>query len=72
MPPRDFDLDIQAIRKRLEREGWRIRPSKGPHDIYVYEGGPNVAVPRGRGDLSPGTARAIARNAGWLDGSKTP
>ncbi|MFC0369226.1 type II toxin-antitoxin system HicA family toxin [Methylobacterium isbiliense] len=69
MPPRDFDLDIQAIRRRLEREGWRLRPSKGPPDIFVLPGGPNVAVPRGRGDLSPGTARAIARNAGWLEGS---
>jgi predicted RNA binding protein YcfA (HicA-like mRNA interferase family) len=68
MPPRDFDLDIQAIRRRLEREGWTIRPSKGPHDIFVKPGRPLVAVPRGRGDLSPGTARAIARNAGWLDG----
>ncbi|MFC5554879.1 type II toxin-antitoxin system HicA family toxin [Methylobacterium iners] len=72
MPPRDFDLDIQAIRKRLEREGWRIRPSRGPHDIYVRPGRPNVAVPRGCGNLAPGTARAIARNAGWLDGSETP
>ncbi|WP_407524404.1 type II toxin-antitoxin system HicA family toxin [Methylobacterium oryzisoli] len=69
MPPRDFDLDIQAIRRRLEREGWRLRPSKGPHDIYVLPGRPNVAVPRGRGDLPPGTARAIARQAGWLEGS---
>ncbi|WP_375456277.1 type II toxin-antitoxin system HicA family toxin [uncultured Methylobacterium sp.] len=72
MPPRDFDLDILVIRKRLEREGWQIRPSKGPHDIYVRPGRPTVAVPRGRGDLSPGTARAIARNAGWLDGNTRP
>jgi predicted RNA binding protein YcfA (HicA-like mRNA interferase family) len=55
MPPRDFDLDIRAIRHRLEREGWRIRPSKGPHDIYVHPSKPgHVAVPRGRGDLPPG------------------
>lgn len=66
MPPRDFDLDIRAIRKRLESEGWTIRPSKGPHDIYTMPGRPLVAVPRGRGDLPPGTARSIARNAGWL------
>ncbi|WP_438344531.1 type II toxin-antitoxin system HicA family toxin [Methylorubrum populi] len=69
MPPRDFELDIQTIRRRLEQEGWQLRPSRGPHDIYVLPGRPHVAVPRGRGQLSPGTARAIARNAGWLDGS---
>jgi len=69
MPPRDFDLDIQAIRKRLEREGWKLRPSKGPHDVYALPGRPSVALPRGRGDLPPGTARSIARNAGWLDRS---
>ncbi|HEX8167467.1 MAG TPA: type II toxin-antitoxin system HicA family toxin [Beijerinckiaceae bacterium] len=67
MPPRDFDLDIRAIRQRLDREGWRIRPSKGPHDIYVHPSKPgHVAVPRGRGDLSPGTARGIAILAGWI------
>ncbi|GJD61506.1 type II toxin-antitoxin system HicA family toxin [Methylobacterium frigidaeris] len=72
MPPRAFDLDIQAIQRRLEREGWRIRPSKGPYDIYMMPGRPHVAVPRGRGSLPPGTARSIARNAGWLDGSEEP
>lgn len=67
MPPRDFDLDIQAIRRRLEREGWRLRSSKrGPHDIYAHPDKPGkVPVPRGRGDLAPGTARVIARLAGW-------
>ena len=72
MPPRDFDLDLKKIRQRLETEGWQLRPSKGPHDIYTLPGRPLVAVPRGRGDLSPGTARAIARNAGWLGGSERP
>ncbi|TXM68888.1 type II toxin-antitoxin system HicA family toxin [Methylobacterium sp. WL103] len=69
MPPRDFDLDIQAIRRRLEREGWMTRPFKGPHDIYAHpERAGTVAVPRGRGDLPAGTARSIARAAGWTKG----
>jgi predicted RNA binding protein YcfA (HicA-like mRNA interferase family) len=67
MPPRDFEVDLRAIRLRLDREGWRTRPSKGPHEIYVHPSKPgHVAVPRGRGDLPVGTARAIAISAGWV------
>ena len=73
MPPRDFDLDIREIRRRLEREGWTVRPSKGPHDVYVRTGEKGfVTVPRGRGDLAPGTARGIALSAGWLKGKGRP
>ncbi|KQT50427.1 hypothetical protein ASG52_06305 [Methylobacterium sp. Leaf456] len=66
MPPRDFDLDLQAIRRRLEREGWRIVKSRGGHDVYRHaDRMHHIAVPRGRGDLPVGTARSIARAAGW-------
>ena len=67
MPPRDFDLDIRAICRRLKEEGWSVRVARGDHDVYkhpVKQG--RVAVPRGRGDLPLGTARNIARSAGWL------
>jgi predicted RNA binding protein YcfA (HicA-like mRNA interferase family) len=70
MPPRDFDLDIRAIRRRLEREGWFVKKSSGEHDIYRHrEKYGRIPVPRGRGDLPPGTARNIAVMAGWI-GSK--
>lgn len=72
MPPRDFDLDIQAIRRRLEREGWSLTKLAGAHDVYKHPGlDGRIPVPRGRGDLPVGTARNIAREAGWLKRSKT-
>jgi predicted RNA binding protein YcfA (HicA-like mRNA interferase family) len=41
--------------------------ASGPHDIYAHgEKTGHIAVPRGRGDLPLGTARSIARAAGWL------
>ncbi|WP_197031035.1 type II toxin-antitoxin system HicA family toxin [Methylobacterium sp. 10] len=67
MPPRTFDLDIRAIRKRLEGEGWTVRVATGDHDVYKHPQKPGrIPVPRGRGDLPLGAARNIARSAGWL------
>lgn len=62
MPPRDFDLDIQAIRRRLEREGWSVTKLAGAHEVYKHsvQNG-RIPVPRGRGDLPVGTARSMAR-----------
>ena len=61
-----LDLDIRRIRMRLEREGWVAREG-GDHSVFKPPARPGrVVVPRGRGDLAPGTARNIARDAGWL------
>jgi predicted RNA binding protein YcfA (HicA-like mRNA interferase family) len=51
---------------RLEREGWRNRGGKR-HDVFTNPRrvGVIIVVPRHR-TLSPGVARNIARNAGWL------
>ena len=68
MPPRDFELDIQGVRRRLEREGWVVRRASGAHDVYVHNGKPGrIPVPRGRGDLPTGTAHNIAKTAGWIE-----
>ena len=68
MPPRDFDLDLIAIRARLEQEGWTMKRG-GDHDIYRHpEKRGRIPVPRGRGDLPLGTARSIAAAAGWIGG----
>jgi predicted RNA binding protein YcfA (HicA-like mRNA interferase family) len=66
MPPRDFDLDLVAIRARLAREGWHVRNGGREHDVYKHAEKPGrIPVPRGRGDLPFGTAKSIAVAAGW-------
>ena len=51
-----------ARRKDLQREieggGYRLRPGRGPHDVYVKPGSPNIVLPRGR-NISPGVTRQI-------------
>ena len=61
-----LERDIQRIRSRLMREGWTVIPSRGPHEKFRHpERSDAVIIPRGRGDLPTGTARSIARAAGW-------
>jgi mRNA interferase HicA len=52
------------VAARLKREGWLERHG-GDHDVYKHPNKPGrIVVPRHR-ELSPGVARAIARQAGW-------
>lgn len=61
-----IERDLMKIRQRLEREGWDKR-DEGKHIVYTHQERPGrVVVPKGRGDLATGTARSIAKVAGWL------
>jgi len=61
-----FDTLQAKVAARLEREGWMVRHG-GDHDIYKHAERPGrIVLPRHR-ILSPGVARAIARQAGWLE-----
>jgi predicted RNA binding protein YcfA (HicA-like mRNA interferase family) len=53
------------IIRRLVAEGWVFVSSKGSHHKYRRDG-QNVIVPHPKKDLPLGTARSIARVAGWL------
>jgi predicted RNA binding protein YcfA (HicA-like mRNA interferase family) len=53
------------IIRRLEAEGWVLAGSKGSHHKFRKEG-QSVIVPHPKKDLPLGTARSIARFAGWL------
>ncbi|MGB6568225.1 MAG: type II toxin-antitoxin system HicA family toxin [Xanthobacteraceae bacterium] len=49
---------------RLRRDGW-IERHGGDHAVYKHPSKPGrIVVPRHRA-LSPGVARAFARQAGW-------
>lgn len=53
------------IIRRLEAEGWVLVSCKGSHHKF-RKGERTVIVPHPKKDLPLGTARNIARFAGWL------
>ncbi|MGO9005245.1 MAG: type II toxin-antitoxin system HicA family toxin [Beijerinckiaceae bacterium] len=54
------------IRRRLEQEGWKLHRAK-KHLVYKHpDKKGRVIVPRGRGEIPPGTADSIAKQAGWI------
>jgi predicted RNA binding protein YcfA (HicA-like mRNA interferase family) len=59
------ETNTRKIISRLEREGW-VNVGGGSHDRFVNEERPEmmIPVPRHR-ELTPGTARSIAKAAGW-------
>jgi predicted RNA binding protein YcfA (HicA-like mRNA interferase family) len=57
--------NTRKIIARLLREGWR-NIGGGQHDVFKHPDKPNrVVVPRHR-EQKPGTARSIAKAAGWI------
>jgi predicted RNA binding protein YcfA (HicA-like mRNA interferase family) len=60
------ETSTRKIIARLEAEGW-INIGGAKHDRFVSKNRPGVMIPVPRHrDLTPGTARSIARAAGWL------
>jgi len=60
-----MDRDSKKIVKRLDAEGWELVSTKGSHHKF-RKGGQTVIVPHPKKDLPLGTARSIAKMAGWL------
>ena len=61
-----IETSTRKIIARLEREGW-VNIGGGKHDRYVNAAQPGImiTVPRHKA-LTPGTARSIAKAAGWI------
>lgn len=53
------------IVRRLEAEGWVLVSTTGSHHKF-RKGDVSLIVPHPKKDLPLGTARSIARSAGWL------
>lgn len=53
------------IIRRLEAEAWVLVSTKGSHHKF-RRGGQTLIVPHPKKDLPHGTARSIAKAAGWL------
>ena len=59
------ETNRRKVIARLAREGW-IERHGGEHNVFKHPTKPGrVVVPRHR-TLSPGVARVIAKQAGWL------
>ena len=60
-----MERDSRRIVKRLLAEGWREIAVRGSHHKFGRDSA-IVIVPHPKRDLPIGTARAIAKAAGWL------
>lgn len=56
--------DSKKIVKRLESEGFELISVKGSHHKF-RKGKITIIVPHPKKDLPIGTAKAIAKQAGW-------
>ena len=59
-----MERDSRKIVKRLLADGFVLVSSKGSHHKF-RKGGLTVIVPHPKKDLPLGTARSIAKMAGW-------
>jgi len=60
-----MERDSRKIIKRLLDEGFELVSSRGSHHKF-RKNGKTIIVPHPRKDLPVGTARAIAKDAGWI------
>jgi predicted RNA binding protein YcfA (HicA-like mRNA interferase family) len=65
MAPAKPETNRTNVTARLKREGW-VERHGGDHDVFKHPAKlGRIVVPRHR-TLSPGVARVIARQAGWI------
>ena len=60
-----MERDSKKIVKLLERSGWDLVSVRGSHHKFRKDGR-TVVVPHPKKDLPVGTARNIAKMAGWI------
>lgn len=61
------ERDSRKILARLKREGWQPVGTRGSHHKLRHPvTGKTIIVPHPKKDLPEGTARNIAKQAGWL------
>jgi predicted RNA binding protein YcfA (HicA-like mRNA interferase family) len=63
-----LDRDSRKIITRLEAEGWVLVKTSGSHHKFRHrDHRHHIVVAHTTKDLPTGTARAIAKAAGWLE-----
>ena len=61
-----MECNTKKIIKRLKREEWILRNVKGSHHQFVKDEN-RLTIPHPKKNQSLGTAKAIARAAGWTE-----
>ena len=65
---RELERDSRKIIQRLKAEGWVLVNTSGSHHKFKHAGRKHpIVVVHPAKDLPVGTARAIAKAAGWLE-----
>lgn len=59
-----MERDSKKIIKKLKAEGWVLVSTRGSHHKFSRNG-ETLIVPHPKNDLPTGTAKAIAKQAGW-------
>ena len=63
-----LERDSRKIIRRLEAEGWVLAKTSGSHHKFKHSARRHhIVVAHPVKDMPTGTARAIARAAGWLE-----
>jgi predicted RNA binding protein YcfA (HicA-like mRNA interferase family) len=60
-----MERDSRKIIARLKEEGFELVSIRGSHHKF-RKGDKTITVPHPKKDLPSGTARAIAKDAGWI------
>ena len=60
-----MERDSRKIIKRLKEEGYELISVRGSHHKF-RNGEKTLIIPHPKKDLPLGTARAIAKDAGWI------
>ena len=61
-----MERDSRRIIARLKADGFELVSIRGSHHKF-RKGGITIVVPHPKRNLPTGTARAIAKAAGWLE-----
>lgn len=60
-----MERDSAKIIKKLKKDGFELVSTRGSHHKF-RKGAITIVVPHPKKDLPTGTARAIAKQAGWI------
>ena len=61
-----FPMKVRDAIKLIEKDGWKLKRTRGDHRVYTHAMKPGIVVVPGHlgSDLAPGTLSSILKQAG--------